>query len=231
MATSGTYAYNPSLGEIVLYAFNLVQIRSTSLVQEHMVSARQAANLLLADWSNETPNLWKVDLVTVPLVQGQATYAVEGKTVMILDAYVTIDNGTSPPVDRIITPVSRSEYATYPQKTQQGFTTVFWFDRLISPTITLWPVPDGTSAQYLQYYRVTQVQDSNFTAGQTVDIPYRWLAAFADGMAVQLARLWAPALIPAIQPFADKSYARAYAQDVENVPLYVSPILGSYFRN
>lgn len=231
MATSDTYAYNPSLGEIVLYAFNLCQIRSTSLVQEHMQSARQAANLLLADWSNETPNLWKVDLVTTTLVDGQATYPVDAKTVMILDAYVTIDSGLAPPVDRIITPVSRSEYATYPRKTQEGFTTVFWFDRLISPTITLWPVPDGTSAQYLKYYRVTQVQDANFTSGQQVDIPYRWLSAFADGMAVQLARLWAPALIPAIQPFADKSYQRAYDQDTENVPLYVSPMLGGYFRN
>jgi hypothetical protein len=231
MTTSGTYVYNPSLGEIVLYALNLCQIRSPSIVQEHMVSARQAANLLLADWSNETPNLWKVDLVTTTLVQGQATYPVDGKTVMILDAYVTIDNGTAPPIDRIITPVSRSEYATYPNKEQQGFTTVYWFDRLISPTITLWPVPDGYSAQFLKYYRVTQVEDANFVSGQTVDIPYRWLNAFADGMALNLARLWAPSLIPAIQPFADKSYARAYAQDTENVSFYISPQLSGYYRN
>lgn len=231
MTSSGTYAYNPSVGELVLYAFNLCQVRATALVQEHMVSARMAANLLLADWSNETPNLWKVDLVTVPLVASTATYAVDPKTVMILDAYLTVDNGISPTVDRIITPVSRSEYATYPQKTQQGFTTVFWFDRLISPTITLWPVPDGTSAQYLKYYRVTQMQDANFASGQTVDIPYRWLNAFADGMALQLARSWAPALVGGLQPFADKSYLRAYTQDTENVPLYVSPMLSGYFRN
>lgn len=231
MTSSGTYAYNPSLGEIVLYAFNLCQVRSTSLVQEHMISARMAANLLLADWSNETPNLWKVDLVTTPLVEGQATYAVDAKTVMILDAYVTVDNGLSPPIDRIITPVSRSEYATYPRKMQEGFTTVFWFDRLISPTVTLWPVPDGTSAQYLKYYRVTQVQDAGFAAGQTVDIPYRWLNAFANSMALELARVWNPPLIGTIQPFADKAYARAYTQDTENVPLYLSPLLGGYFRN
>ena len=68
---------------------------------------------------------------------------------------------------RIILPISRSEYANYPNKSQQGFTTTFWFDRLLSPTITLWPVPDGTSAQYLKYYRVRQIQDSNFTSGQT----------------------------------------------------------------
>lgn len=230
MTSSGTYTFNPSLGELVLYAFNLAGVRNTALTQEHMVSARMAANLLLADWANETPNLWKVDLVTTTLVAGQATYDVDAKTVMILDAYMTIDNGVSPAIDRIITPVSRSEYATYPNKAQQGFTTVFWFDRLLSPTVTLWPVPDGSSAQYLKYYRVTQIEDAALINGATMDIPYRWMNAFADGLALQLARSWNPSLVPIIQPFADKSYARAYAQDTENVPLYISPMLGGYFR-
>lgn len=230
MTSSGTYNFNPSLGELVLYAYNLIGVRSPAIVQEHMVSARMAANLLLADWSNETPNLWEIDLVTVPLVQGQATYAVDAKTVMILDAYVRLDNGTAPPTDRIVTPISRSEYSTYPNKSQQGATTVFWFDRLISPTITLWPVPDGTTYNYLRYYRVTQCQDAELAGGQTVDIPYRWLNAFSDGLALQLARSWAPQRVADLQPFADKSYARAQKQDTENVPLYISPMIGGYFR-
>jgi len=231
MTTSGTYAYNPTLGEIVLYSFNLVGVRNTSLTEEHMIGSRMAANLLLADWSNQTPNLWKVDQVVVPLVAAQATYTVDPKTVMILDAYMTISNGLSPAIDRIILPISRSEYATYPNKTQQGFTTVFWFDRLIAPTVTLWPVPDGTSAQFLTYYRVTQMQDADFTSGQTVDIPYRWLNAFADGMAVQLGRSWAPASVAVNKGFADASYQRAFSQDTENTPFYLSPMLSSYYRN
>ena len=89
MTTSGTYAYNPSLGEMTLYAFNLCGVRSTSILQEHMTSARTATNLMLSQWANRGVNLWKVDLVTVPFVTGQSTYDVEAKTVMILDAYVT----------------------------------------------------------------------------------------------------------------------------------------------
>ena len=73
MTTSGLYAYNPSLGELVLYSFNIAQVRSTALTQEHMESARMATNLMLARWANQGVNLWAVDLVTVPLVQGQAT--------------------------------------------------------------------------------------------------------------------------------------------------------------
>ncbi len=208
----------------------LAQLRGTSLVAEHWQSARMAANLLLADWSNETPNLWKVDKVTTPLVQGTATYTVDAKTIMILDAYRQLDNGLSDPIDSIITPVSRSEYASYPNKDAQGLTTVYWFDRLISPTITLWQVPDGTSATNLVYYRVTQVMDAEFANGGQVDIPYRWFNAFADGMALNLARLWNPQLIPALLPFADKSYARAAKQDVEGANLYVSPMISGYYR-
>lgn len=232
MTTSGTYNFNPNLGELVLYAFNLCGVRNTSILQEHLESARLATNILLAEWANMGVNLWKVDLVSnIPLVEGVGTFAVDPKTVAVLDTYVTINNGISPPVDRIILPVSRTEYASYPIKTQQGFPTVFWFDRLISPTLTLWPVPDGETAQFLSYYRLIQIQDSEFTAGQTVDIPYRWLSAFANGLALQLARMWAPQAVPGLQSFADKSYAIAANQDVETSQIFISPMVSSYYRN
>ena len=77
MATSGTYTFNPSLGELTLYAYNLAGLRNTSLLQEHFEAARMATNLMLANWSNRGVNLWAVDLITEPLVQGQATYSVD----------------------------------------------------------------------------------------------------------------------------------------------------------
>jgi len=229
MTTSGTYAFNPSLGELTLYAYNVCGVRNTSLAQEHMVSARMATNLMLSRWSNQGVNLWAVDLITVPLIQDQTTYAVDGNTVMVLDAYIEI-NSSSQPIDRIIMPVSRTEYASYPNKEQQGFPTVFWFDRLISPTITLWPVPPATNTYTLNYYRVRQVQDSNFTSGQTVEIPYRWLEAFADGLAYRLAKIWAPPIAVALKAVADESYGIAAAQDVENVAMYISPTVSGYYR-
>jgi hypothetical protein len=166
----------------------------------------------------------------VPLVQGQATYNVDGNTVMILDAYMQTDNGSSQPIDRIILPISRTEYASYPNKEQEGFTTTFWFDRLISPTITLWPVPDGTSAQYLKYYRVRQIQDANFISGQTVEIPYLWLEAFADGLAFRLAKIWNPQIAPALKAVADQSYDIAARQNVEQAQQYISPQISGYYR-
>ena len=230
MATSGTYTYNPSLGELTLFAYNLAGIRNTALVQEHMEAARMASNLMLANWSNKGVNLWAVDLVTVPLVAGQSTYNVDGNTVMMLDAYMVIDDGNADPIDRIILPISRTEYASYPNKEQQGFTTVFWFDRLIAPTVTLWPVPDGNSAQFLKYYRVRRIQDSNLQGGQNVEIPYLWLDAFAYGLASRLAQIWNPPLIQMLKPLADEAYQVAADQNVETAATYISPMISGYFR-
>lgn len=231
MATTNTYTFNPSLGELTIYAYNLIGVRGTALIQEHLEAARMAANLLCSNWSNRGVNLWAVDLVTVPLVAAQTTYSVDANTVMILDAYMTIDNGVSDPIDRIILPVSRTEYASYPNKEQQGFTTIYWFDRLIAPTVTLWPVPDGTSAQYLKYYRVRQIQDSALQNGTQVEIPYLWLEAFALNLAARLAMIWAPEKLPMIKPLADEAYEIAASQNTEYAKVYVSPTISGYWRS
>ena len=231
MTTSGTYTFNPSLGELTLYAFNICGLRNTSLVQEHYESARIATNLMLSRWSNQGVNLWAVDLVTTPLVTGQSTYPVDSNTVMILDAYI-VNSGAGANTDRIILPISRTEYASYPNKQQQGFPTVYWFDRLISPTVTVWPVPNTSQGPTtLKYYRVRQLQDAALSDGQNVEIPYRWLEALAYGLAARLAIIWAPQLAAGLKQIADESYGIAAAQDTEYAPMYISPMVNGYWRN
>jgi len=239
MATSGTYNYNPSLGEMTLYAYNLIGLRNTSVLQEHMEASRMATNLMLARWSNQGVNLWAVDLVTTALVTGQSQYDVDPNTVMILDAYIqTSQSGAN--TDRIILPISRTEYASYPNKQQQGFPTVYWFDRLISsdrstgsagPSVTIWPVPNTTQGPTtLKYYRVRQIQDSNLQGGQTVEIPYLWLEAFAYGLALRLAQIWNPAAVALLKPMADEAYQIAADQNVEQAATYISPMVSGYYR-
>ena len=226
-STSGTYLYNPGLGEITLFAFNLCGVRSPAILQEHMTSARMAANMMLGRWSSEGVNLWAVDLVTVPLVQGQSTYTMDPNTIVMLDSYITINSGGAA-IDRLILPISRTEYASYPNKQQQGFPTTVWMDRLLSPTFSLWPVPDGNEASF-NYYRVRQIQDSNFTSGQLVEIPYYFLEAFAYGLAQRLAMIWAADKVALLKPLADESYAIAVAQNIETSQYYVSPMLQGYW--
>ena len=230
MTSSGTYNFQPSLGELVLNAFARCGVRRTAIMQEHMTDARFETNLMLASWANQGVNLWEVVLISVPLIQGQTTYTVPAKVVMILDAVIQQNTGTSSQFDRVIMPISRTEYSQTPNKLQQAPPTVFWFDRLINPTVTLWPVPDQTSTYTLNYYAVTQIQDAELTDAQTVDIPYRWLDALAAGLAARLAAIYAPDRMQMLEAKAAQAYTIAATQDTENVPLYITPGLSGYFR-
>src|ERR1035437_9517896 len=102
MTSSGTSLYNPSLGEIGIYAFNMCGVRATALTQEHMESLRMAANMLQSRWSAQGVNSWKVELVTVPLVQGQSTYTYGASVIVMLDTYISTDNGDGTYTDRIL---------------------------------------------------------------------------------------------------------------------------------
>lgn len=229
MTASGTYSFNPSVGELVLNAYSRINIRRPALLAEHMVDARVEANLLQTEWMNKGVNLWTVDLVTTALVQGTATYNVDPTTVMILDAYIETTSGGSLN-DRIIEPVSRTEYASFPTKTIQSPPTVFWFDRLIAPTITLYPVPDGNGPYTLKYYRFRQIQDAVVPGGLTPELPIRWMDAFAAGLAHRLARIYAPPLEQLRKQDALDAWSIAASQDTENVPLYLYPGLSAYYR-
>lgn len=237
MTTSGTYNFNPSLGEITLNAFSRCGIRRTALLQEHLQDARFEMNLLLAEWANRGVNLWKVDLQTIPLVQGTSTYYADStntaseaaKTVMVLDAYISTGTGQSQ-FDRVIMPISRTEYAETPNKNLQAPPTSFWFDRLINPTITVWPVPDQSNYYTLKFYRVIQIQDAELTNGQTVDVPYRWLDAACSGLAARISAIYAPERYQVLLARAEQSYQIAATQDTENVPMYIMPGLSGYYR-
>lgn len=227
MTTSGTFDFQPSLGETILVAFGRIGIRPSEITQDHMYNARMAANLTLSEWSNSTPMLWEVGLICVPLIQGSATYSVPAETVMVLDLYISYGD---PSTDRYLYPVSRTDFASYPNKDQQGFPTVYWFDRLIAPTITFWPVPDGNGPYIGKYYSVRQTQDAVTQNGLTTEVPYRFLDAFTCALAWRLSELYAPQLEQQMMMKMDRSFKIATAQDTENVPMFITPGLSGYYR-
>jgi hypothetical protein len=225
VASSGTTAFGLSNASIALAAYSRIGIRRTALLAEHMQDAYTEFNLMQASLSNLQPNLWRVDLVTQALTAGTSTYNVDADTIQILDAYISIDG-----IDRLIFPISRTEYASYPNKTAEGVPSVFWYDRLISPTITLWLVPDGSTTYTLKYYRCVQIEDATLPSGVTPDVPYRFLDCMVAGLAHRLARIWAPALEEKREVDANKAWTIAATQDVENTPLMLGPMLGGYYR-
>lgn len=226
--TSGTFDFAPSMGEAVLYSFNLCGIRNTALTQQHFESARMASNMMQGRWSSQGVNLWQVDLQRISLQKGRATYEVPSNTIVMLDMYYTINTGATE-IDRIMLPVSRSEYASYPNKHMEGAPTVAWFDRLLSPTVTLWPVPTGQQS-FFKYYRLRQTQDAKLSNGQNVEIPYYFLDAFTLGLAYRLALIWAPSQAPILKPLADEAWQIASTQNTEQAMFYISPMINGYYR-
>lgn len=229
MTSSGLYAFNPPISDVVLSAYSRIQIRRTQLLAEHLTDAAREANYLLVEFNNKQPNLWRSELQTVPLVQATATYTLPSRTIMILAAYIRTGSGVSQN-DRLIFPVSTYEYASYPNKNVQAFPSVFWFNRQIIPEVTLWQVPDASSTYTLLLQTATQIQDANLPGGETADLPNRFLDAFVAGLAYRVARIWKPELEQARKADAAEAWSIAATNDVEDVDLVIAPQVGSYYR-
>lgn len=225
---SGTYNFAPSGGEIIMNAYGRIGVRPSEILSYHIQTAVMELNLLLTRISNLQPNLWTVDLQALPLTQSQATYSLPAETVMITNAYVR--TGTTETTDKILWPLSQTEYASIANKGAEGTPSQFWFNRQISPTITFYLVPDGNGPYTVYYYRVRQVQDATIGGGFNVEVPYLWLDAAVAGLAHRLARIYRPELEQIRKRDADEAWDIAATQNVENVALNISPDMGGYYR-
>lgn len=228
--TSGTYLFNPSNAEIIVQAFSRVGVKRPEILNQHLQDALMELNILFSRMDNMGPNLWTVDLQTINLVQGTATYSVPSTTIQILDAYISINFGTSTQIDTYLYTLSRTEYASLSSKETQAKPSQYWYDRLISPTITFYPTPDGNGPYTVSYYRFRQIQDSLLPNGQVPEVPLRWVDAIVAGLAHRMSRIYAPHLEQIRKADADEAWNIAAAQDVENVPLNIIPGLGGYWR-
>lgn len=224
MANSGTYNFNPPLGQLTLNAFSRIQVKRTEILAEHMENAWMESNLLQADWSADGITWWSVQLITQALTQGVSTYAVPANVISVLDVY--INNGSS---NRLIMPFSRTDFASIANPTTQGFPTTFWYERTLSPNIVLWPVPDNNATYTMSYYVYNQTQDATFRQGGNAAIPYFWLNAYTADLSHRLARHHAPALEAVRKQDKMEAYANACKQ-VEPSALYITPGLSGYFR-
>lgn len=394
MTSSGTYNFQLSNADVVLEAFDRCEIRPAEITNEHLISARRSLNLELDSWSNLGINLWQVDLLQIPLIQGVATYNIDPTTVNILDTYLrtfqlpttftftpnfstvlgsnsvgvfianhglqvgywiqivtpisvgglllqgfyelasvintnqftilaassatsTISSGGTlalfsttatsstvgvqlanhglvvgqsfnigastmvggltlfgaysvsgvtdvnnfgisvveaapltatayeaggfcvinaqinnvTPTDRFMEPIARTDYAMISDKLVQAPPTCYWFDRTITPTITLWQVPDQNGPYVLNCYRMKRIQDAAPTMGQTADIPYRFYDTFCARMAARLAVKYAKSMLSVLQQLADKAWLEATTEDRERAEISILPSISMYWRN
>ena len=229
MSTSNSYRFNPSLGSIALQAFARCGVRRTELTATHMEDVFAESNYLQSDWAADGILWWSVELVQQPLTAGVAVYGVPSNTVSVMDIYIAPNNGQSGQ-NRLITPFSRTDYASLADPTTPGFPTSFWYNRALTPTITLWPVPDASTDYLMSYYVYTQLDDAVLADGKQVSIPYWWLNAYVADLAHRLSRIYAPQLEAQRKIDRDEAYAKACEQ-VEPSPLFITPGLQGYYRS
>ncbi len=228
MTTSGTNLFDLTGSSLIIEAYDRCGIRPAEITREQMSSALRSANLELSTWSDMPVNLWKVSLVTFPLIANQSTYIFDKSVQLLTDAYVTLVQGSNPPIDRILIPISRDEYSEYPTKTQTGPQSVYWFQRDTIPQVTLWPVPDGTTETSLNCYVMNRSQDITNVGSQNIDIPYRFLDALVAKVAARLAVKFAPDKYPMLSAIAADIYKESFFEDQERANIRIIPSFDIY---
>jgi hypothetical protein len=185
MATSGTSAFNLDLTEIVEEAFE--RVGSEMRTGYDLRTARRSLNLMFADWANRGINMWTFEQGSIPLVAGTATYDLPADTVDLLEHVIRTGAGSaSTQADLTITRISVSTYATIPNKLQQARPIQVWIERLNTPRITVWPVPDNSQPYVFVYWRLKRIQDAG-NGINTMDMPFRFLPCMVAGLAYYLA--------------------------------------------
>lgn len=184
MTTSGTTTFNLDLTEIVEEAFE--RCGAESRTGYDLKTARRSLNLLFADWANRGVNMWTFEQGSIPLVQGTATYTLPDDTVDLLEHVIRTGAGNAATqADLTITRISISTYATLPNKLTQGRPIQILVNRLNSPSVTVWPIPDGAQTYTLVYWRLRRIQDAGGGVN-TMDVPFRFIPCMVAGLAYYL---------------------------------------------
>ena len=185
MTTSGTSSFNLDLTEIVEEAFE--RVGSELRTGYDLKTARRSLNLMFADWANRGINMWTFEQGSIPLVAGQATYNLPADTVDLLEHVIRTGAGSaSTQADLTITRISVSTYATIPNKLQQARPIQVWIERLNTPRITVWPVPDNSQPYTFVYWRLRRIQDAG-NGVNTMDMPFRFIPCMVAGLSYYLA--------------------------------------------
>jgi hypothetical protein len=168
-------------------------------------------------------NQWTIQQVTTTLTQGVSDITVGADTIDILSIVVRRDN-----TDYGIQRLSRDDYINIPNKTQQSRSSQWFLDRLISPILKLWPVPDNSTDQII-YNRLVRLDDAD-SATNTLQIPFRFYPALAAGLAYYIAIKKAPDRIQLLKSLYEEEMQRAMDEDRDRASFNVVPSL-AYSRN
>lgn len=221
MAVSGSKNFELDVNDYIEEAFERCGIMAQTGYD--LKSAKRSLNLMLADWANRGLNQWTIEQTTISLTQGTGDYALGADTIDILSAVVRRSN-TDYSIDRI----SRDDYISIPNKTQQARPSQFFVDRQINPTLKLWPIPEN-STDVVVVDKLMRMDDAD-TQTNTLEIPFRFYPCLAAGLAYYLAIKRAPDRVQLLKAVYEEEFERAASEDRDRASFNVQPTL-AYTRN
>ena len=214
MTTSGSRDFNLDVAEAIEEAYERIGLEVRTGYDAK--TARRSMNLMFAEWANRGLNLWTVATGTTTVTQGTSQYTLAEDVVDLLDM-VLRRSGT----DYEMTRISRGDYLDFPNKTDQGRPSQFYFDRQIAPEITLWQTPENSTDQ-LVYYYVQRIEDVD-TLTNTTAVPFRFYTCMVAGLAYYLAMKRAPDRVQMMKSIYEEEFQRAANEDEDKVPLMLTP--------
>ena len=221
MATSGTTAFDLDIDDIIQEAYERCAIRTNS--GNDLKSARRSLNILFSEWSNRGIHLWKVALNTQALTSGTATYDAPAATSDVLEAYISTSSGTTASTNDVsLTKISRSDYASKPNKGATGQPSEYYVDRQTTPTITLYQTPDASTYTHLKFYCVKRIEDAGAYTNQA-DVAFRFIPCMVSGWSYYLAMKINPQLVQQNKMIYVDDLQRALTEDGQRTSVYITP--------
>jgi hypothetical protein len=214
MATSGSRDFALDVSDIIEEAYERCGLEVRTGYDAR--TARRSMNLMFADWANRGINLWTVRQNTITLTQGQATETLAADVVDLLEVVVR-RSGT----DYDLNKIGRGDYLSIPNKTTEGRPSQYYFNRQISPQITMWPTPENSTDQIVYYY-IRRIEDADALVND-VELPFRFLPCAVAGMAYYIALKKAPERIQLLKTVYEEEFQRAADEDEDRVSLKLQP--------
>jgi hypothetical protein len=129
--------------------------------------------------------------------------------------------------DTSIGRISRSEYLNIPTKSTEGRPSQFFFDKLTTPAIKVWPTPEN-STDVLVFNKLVRMDDAD-TAINTMDMPFRFYPCFAAGLAYYLSVKRAPEKTQLLKGLYEEEFQRASDQDEDRASVRLKPSMRSNY--
>jgi len=218
MALSGSTNFEPNVTEFIEEAYERCGLELRTGYD--LKTAIRSVNLMLAEWANRGLNQWTIEQGTETVVEGQNDYPLNANIIDVLDVVVrrTVN---SVPTDISISRVSRSEFINIPNKTTKARPSQFFFDKLSTPVLKVWPAPEN-STDVLVFNKIVRMDDAD-KATNTMDMPFRFYPCFVAGLAYYISLKKNPQLTPQLKAIYEEEIRRAADQDEDRASFRVRP--------